>query len=109
MHAIDPIRWFDTRRPPLGSKLGRNRVHRFTLPAELQPLTQVVLNITCVDADARGYVKAWAATEPETSNVNFQAGDAICNTAHVRVAPDQTIKFKANRAVHLIVDIQATG
>jgi hypothetical protein len=109
MDAIDPIRWFDTRRPPHRSKLTRNDVRRFTLPADLGALTQVVLNITCVDADARGYVRAWSAREPETSNVNFQAGDAVCNTAHVKVGPDQTIKFKANRAVHLIVDIQATG
>ena len=109
MHAIDPIRWFDTRRAPLGDKLRRNRVHRFTLPAELGSPTQVVLNITCVEANARGFVTAWSADEPETSNVNFQAGDAICNTAHLKVGSNRSIKFKANQAVHLIVDIQATG
>jgi hypothetical protein len=109
MDAIDPIRWFDTRTPPLSAKLVGDRVYQFTLPSELGALTQVVLNITCVDAGAHGFLKAWAAHEPETSNVNFQAGEAICNTAHVKVGSDRNIKFKANRAVHLIVDIQATG
>ncbi len=30
MDAIDPIRWFDTRKPPRGAKLRKNRVHQFT-------------------------------------------------------------------------------
>ena len=109
MDAIDPIRWFDTRKPPRGAKLRKNRVHQFTLPSELGALTQVVLNITCVDAGAHGFLKAWTTHEPETSNVNFQARNAICNTAHLRVGSNRNIKFKANQEVHLIVDIQATG
>lgn len=107
MHAIDPIRWFDTRRPPLGEKLRKNRVHRFTLPAELGAPTEVVINITCVAGDARGWVKAWTGPEPRTSNVNFPIRDAICNTAHVKIGSDRTIRFKANQRVHLVVDVQA--
>lgn len=109
MDAIDPIRWFDTRTPTDAPKLRADRARRFVLPAGLGDPTQVVLNITCVDPEAAGWMRAWTGPEPATSNVNFRVGHTICNTAHLKVRPDRTVAFRANRAVHLVVDVQAAG
>ena len=99
-----PIRWFDSRSS--GDRWIKNLSHTITLPASIGNPAQVQLNLTVVDGATNGYLRAWTGPEPETSNVNFGARDAISNLALVKVGADRKINFRPNQDCHVICDIQ---
>ena len=68
----------------------------------------VFLNVTVVDAPADGYLTVYgdkAATRPDTSNVNYSAGNASSNTA--LVPGNNAIVVYALTGWKAIIDIQA--
>ena len=68
----------------------------------------VFLNVTVVDAPADGYLTVYgdkAATRPDTSNVNYSAGNASSNTA--LVPGNNAIVVYASTGWKAIIDIQA--
>ncbi len=69
----------------------------------------VALNITVTGPGAAGHVTAYPSggTMPDTSNVNFTAGQTVPNMAIVKVGTDGKIILKVTSAapVHLIADV----
>ena len=66
------------------------------------------MNVTVVDAPADGYLTVYgdqAATRPDTSNVNYSAGNASSNTALVPV--NNAVVVYASTGWKAIIDIQA--
>jgi hypothetical protein len=69
-------------------------------------LLAVSANVTAVDATATGYVTAYppAATPPNASNLNVEAGQTVPN--HVTVGLDKgRIRLFTERGTHLLVDV----
>ena len=102
-----PVRVLDTRsgpRPEAGS------ITRVTtnVPAGT---SAVLVNLTVTGAAAAGYVTADKCSTllpglQNNSNVNYQAGLDIANSAVVNVDPDGTFCLYTDRAAHLLVDLQ---
>jgi hypothetical protein len=69
----------------------------------------VALNITVVAPQAAGHVAAYPSggVVPDTSNVNFVAGQTVPNMAIVKVGSDGKVVLKVTSAgpVHLIADV----
>ncbi|MGE4086392.1 MAG: hypothetical protein AB7H93_25690 [Vicinamibacterales bacterium] len=104
---VGPTRVLDTRDG--GVKLGpAGRALPLTglIPADA---TGVAVNLTATEADADGYVTAWASgAAPFVSNVNYTAGSTIANAAIVPVAGlggTPTITLLASAPTHLVVDV----
>src|SRR5664279_1166301 len=68
-----------------------------------------VLNVTAVAPQAAGFLTVWPTgiAWPDTSNLNFQAGQDIPNTVIVPVGTDGKIQLLNGSAgaVHLVVDV----
>jgi len=63
-----------------------------------------------VIATEDGYLTAWAdgAPQPNVSNVNFKAGDVVCNTNWVPVQNSHVAVF-CSGAADVIIDAQASA
>jgi hypothetical protein len=70
-------------------------------------VSAVVVNLTATQASAAGFLTAFpcAATVPDTSNVNFTAGQDRANQAIVGLAADGSLCVFASVATHVIVDV----
>lgn len=72
----------------------------------------VLVNLTCTDAQAGGYVTAYASdgVQPATSSANFSTGRTSANLALVPVGADGrialTVGIGAGSTVQLVVDVQ---
>lgn len=105
MRIIDPpIRVYDSRRQTGAFAAGEVR------KVAVGQNGAVFVNVTVVDAKAAGFVTAWAdGPMPDVSNVNYGAGQTICNTSWVPVAADGTIQLYTYASCHLLVDVQAVA
>ena len=69
----------------------------------------VFVNVTATGGLKPGFVTVWGdGPQPNVSNLNFGAGQDICNTSWVPVKADGTINVCASEQVHLIFDVQAS-
>ena len=69
----------------------------------------VFVNVTATGGLKPGFVTVWGdGPQPNVSNLNFGAGQDICNTSWVPVKADGTINVCASEPVHLIFDVQAS-
>ena len=73
----------------------------------------VLVNLTVTGAAGAGYVTADKCSTllpglQNNSNVNYQAGLDIANSAVVNVDPDGTFCLYTDHAAHLLVDLQGT-
>ncbi len=72
-------------------------------------VSAVALNVTAVNPSAGGYLTVWPSTapQPNASNVNFAAGQAVPNLVIVPVGTDGKIKIfnGSPGAVDVIVDV----
>jgi hypothetical protein len=102
MNIVSPTRVYDSRR--VGSfAAGETRSVRVGDHAA------VFVNVTAVSAKGDGFVTVWGGgPRPDVSNLNYGAGDTICNTSWVPVV-DGHIQVFTFAACDLIVDLQATG
>jgi len=111
-HPLQPARILDTRAG-IGAR-SRLRPHsaidvdclcRGGVPANA---SAIVINVTVAEPDAAGYVSIWPTGEPQpnTSSVNFAAGDVVPNLAITRVGIDGLITiYNAFGNTHCIADV----
>ena len=70
--------------------------------------TAVILNVTAANAHGYGFLSIWPAggAEPNSSNVNFDAGQSVPNMVMVKLGPNGqiTVKDSVNRA-DLLIDV----
>ncbi len=67
----------------------------------------VALNITGVGPVAAGFATVWpcASPRPDTSNLNFVAGDVVANSVIAPVGPDGAVCFYSSVGTDFLVDI----
>jgi hypothetical protein len=96
-----PERLVDTRQT------GRSKVLTVATPPGVDA---VAINLTAVNAGARGFVRAYPCDDASTevSNVNFGPGEAVAGGAFVPTSSDDTVCLVANKPVDLVVDITGT-
>lgn len=106
-HPVGPVRLLDTR---LTSKLPDGGVVAVDVsPAAPADATGVALNVTTVDAEARGFITAYpcGSPRPDTSNVNPRIADATPNLVVVGLDSTRQVCLFTFAATDLVVD--ATG
>jgi hypothetical protein len=71
--------------------------------------TVAALNITVADPAAAGFVTVYPCGEPKpnTSTVNFQAGQTVANLTLSKLGTDGAVCVVSDQATHLIVDVTA--
>ena len=70
-------------------------------------VTAVVMNVTAVDPSANSFVSAYpdGTTRPDTSNINFQAGQTLPNLVTVPVVNGKVDLYNNAGTVDLLADI----
>ncbi|HKA03125.1 MAG TPA: aryl-sulfate sulfotransferase, partial [Acidimicrobiales bacterium] len=106
-HPVTPVRLLDTRP---SAKVGDGCVAEVDVAA-VAPVdaTGIALNVTTVNAEARGFVTAYAcgSPRPSTSNVNPRVGDPTPNLVIVTLDSSRKVCLFTFSATDLVVD--ATG
>jgi hypothetical protein len=71
--------------------------------------TAVALNVTVNEAQAPGYISVYpcGSSQPNASNVNFDAGSTIANAVIVKVGVAGNVCFFTSAPTQLIVDVNA--
>ncbi|MGI9644803.1 MAG: hypothetical protein ACR2O6_05775, partial [Ilumatobacteraceae bacterium] len=89
---------------PAGSTLQLDVAGRAGLPADS---SSVVLNVTATLPGAWGYltVNPSGTARPNTSNLNYAAGQTIANTVVTAVGADGLVSIYTSASTHLIVDV----
>lgn len=118
--SLVPARLVDTR--PAGSTVddsdgvtGRRDAGSITIiqvagrggvPADA---SAVAVNVTAIRPDARGYLTLFPCgiDRPETSSLNYDAGDVVANSAVVALSDQGTLCAFTLRATHLVLDVNA--
>ena len=67
----------------------------------------VMMNVTVVAPATAGFVTVWPSTvgRPNTSNLNFSAGQTVPNAVTTKVGSDGGVKFYSTATTELIADI----
>jgi uncharacterized delta-60 repeat protein len=105
--AFAPRRALDTRQSTRPSAGSITRVATRVAPGA----TSVLVNVTVTGAVAPGYITAdrcsvLVAGPQSKSNVNYQAGQDVANTAVVNVDADGSFCIYTDQAAHLLADLQ---
>lgn len=74
-------------------------------------VTAAFVNITIVEPAKQGFATAWTGmgTRPNVSNVNYGAGETICNTSWVPLSPSGAFRVFVRSSCHVVVDLQAVA
>lgn len=111
-YTVMPCRVVDT--PQLGAPLHSGDPYGFAIAGRCGvPATAraVALNITAVSATANGHLALWPRhlTKPQTSSVNFSAGQTRAGNGILLLSPDGEIAVQSfltdGGAVHLLLDV----
>lgn len=102
MKMVDPTRVYDSRKThSFDSGEVRN--------IRVGDYDAVFVNVTVVSAKGDGFVTVWGGgPRPDVSNLNFGAGDTICNTSWVPVHHGG-IQIYTSAGADIIVDLQAVS
>ncbi|WP_458781270.1 hypothetical protein [Arthrobacter sp. D3-16] len=107
--ALAPTRFLDTRS---GEPVGPDSTTTFQVAGAYglpDSVSAVVLNLTVAEARSFGFVSAYptGADLPNSSTVNFKAGQIIPNAATVPVGADGTVTLfnRSSGNTHLVVDV----
>jgi hypothetical protein len=105
---VKPKRIIDTR--PSGVRIpagGSIEVKVTDIAGVPSTATAVVLNVTATDTQGVGYLTVYPANIglPDSSNVNYVAGQSIPNVVVSGVSPDGRVKIYAYAETHVIVDV----
>ncbi|MEO5841240.1 MAG: hypothetical protein ABIQ73_04635 [Acidimicrobiales bacterium] len=108
--AVQPFRALDTRTSNPPAPVGSNGtisldVRTIGVPDDASVL---MMNVTAVAPTRDGYVTVYPGNEgvPDTSNLNFTAGQTVPNAVAMRIGTDHRIRFRnAVGSTHLIVDV----
>ena len=109
--AVTPQRLLDTRFA-IGiagtEKTAPGVATPITLPAEATGAAAVALNLTVTEPDADGFATAYPCGQdpPETSNVNFRAGQSVPNLVIAKPGADGQVCVVTSVAAHLVADVQ---
>lgn len=112
-HPISPVRLMDSRSG-LGTRKAKLNAGE-TRTLQIRGVKGIghhavaaTLNITAVGAESVGHIRVYPADTglPNTSFVNFKAGQAIANAGHIGLSSDGKIKLYngSKNPVHVIVD-----
>jgi secreted trypsin-like serine protease len=104
---VTPGRFLDTRDTAKlndGEVMSVPVVGRMNVPVEA---TAATLNITATEGDAPGYVTVFpcGTARPDTSTVNFLAGQTVPNAATIAVGANGAVCVYAFSPVHVIIDV----
>lgn len=104
--AVGPVRLVDTRHA-IGAPSGRRRSWTVETADHLSGASAVAINLTTVNPTAAGYLTVWPCdrTRPETSVLNYAAGQTVANSMVVPVGADGRICVAASEPTHLLVDL----
>jgi len=110
--ALTPTRVLDTRAgtgAPVG-QIGPDGVVPISLAAAGVPstATAVVVHLTAVGGTDDSFLTGYAggAPQPDTSNLNFPAGQTVSNLAVLPVGPDETIDvWNHHGSVDVVADV----
>ncbi|KAA0255781.1 MAG: hypothetical protein EDX89_03430 [Acidobacteria bacterium] len=113
-HTVPPCRLVDTRLAADAPALASGAVRTFPVAGECgvpADALAAAVNVTAAGASADGFLRAWAATDPEpaTSTVNFRAGATRANSAVLGLGSAGAASFRlgaaAGASVHLVLDV----
>jgi len=115
-NVFEPTEDLDMRiiNPPVRAYDSRKQQGRFK-PGETRKIhvgrnDAVFVNLTAVDAQGWGFITAWGdGPMPDVSNVNYNVGMTIANSAWVPVAADGCINVFSHAATDVLVDVQAVA
>jgi hypothetical protein len=106
--TVDPSRLYDSRngdgpRPP-GSITAVQVAGTGAVPHDA---IGAVLNVTAVEAQAPGFLAVFPcdAALPDSSNLNYSAGQTIPNAVFAKLGSDGRVCIYTYAAAHLIVDV----
>lgn len=104
--AVGPVRLVDTRHG-IGAPSGRSQSWTVTTARYVEGAEAVAVTLTTVNPTAAGYLTVWPCdrARPDTSVVNFAAGQTVANSMVVPVADDGTICVASSEPTDLIVDL----
>jgi hypothetical protein len=110
VEVAPPQRSFDSRDAAFGAtKLVAGQSKELKITSAFVPpnARSVVLNVTIAEPDAAGFATVYpgGAQRPNTSNLNYRAGQAIPNAVIVGLGPTGTINFYVSANTHLLVDV----
>jgi PKD repeat protein len=112
--AVYPSRLLDTRTgigmpSPRTIAAGEAFSHQIARPYSDVPsyATAALLNITVVNPRASGHLTAFptGATNPQTSNLNYAAGQTATNSVVIPIGTDGHVTFSPNATTDLLVDV----
>lgn len=87
--------------------LGRDGVPSAVAANSSGGVAGVALNVTAVQASARGYLRVWecGAAEPDSSSVNYAAGGAWPNAVVVPLSGSGTVCIRTLATTDVLVDL----
>ena len=108
--AVEPSRFADSRSSFSLTRFTPGTVNYLTIagrngvPANA---TAVMVNLTVTNTAGAGWLRAWPCGQviPETSNVNYAAGQTIANGAMLSLGTNGKLCFQATTGLDLIVDV----
>ena len=104
--GTSPTRLFDTRTA--GTPISTAGVYRLDVsPYVPAATTAVVMNVTADRTSAAGFVTAYPCDgqQPDTSSLNFEAGQTVPNLVTVDVGTSLEVCFFASASTHLLADL----
>ena len=114
-NGITPARILDSRGPNGGwnSPLPSGADHTRSLPVAghggvPESATTAILNVTATQSDAGSFLQVWptGAARPNSSNLNFGAGQTVPNLVIVKLGAGGSVSFYNNvGSTHVVVDV----
>lgn len=101
-----PKRVFDSRIGYGGrGKLGAGT--RITLGTGQGGPHAAILNVTCTESEAAGFLTVWDGVGPwpGTSNVNFRPGEDVANEVHTLVRGNGAFDVFVNQTTDVVIDV----
>jgi hypothetical protein len=103
-------RLFDSRQATNGgAKLAAGQKQNLLVVGAFVPpnARSVVLNVTIAEPNASGFATVYpgGAPQPNTSNLNYRAGQTIPNAVIVGLGPTGTVTVFTSSSAHLLVDV----
>lgn len=111
LRPVAPCRLFDSRQTPDAGRVSAD-TWRLAVAGRcsIEPGARAAaLNVTVTDVVVPGYVTVWPSgmPRPEVSNLNFEIGHTIANSAVVQLSPDGTIDVHSSGQAQVIIDVTA--
>ena len=103
---VTPARAFDTRTVAIPLAAGSPRAVDLSsiVPAGA---TAVALNTTAVDPSAAGFARVWSVDDgmPDTSMLNFVAGETVANATISRIGARRSVNVYSQVDADLVLDV----